>query len=368
MPDRSAAGRSLPAVTSFLKKRRHRAGLPPGTLVSAEDDEARPPAALSVIEYDADRVEERALDGVADALPLRDTAAVSWINIVGVHDVEAVRTLGEHFGLHPLVLEDIASTGQRPKMEEHEDYLFLLLKMLTYDEERRALHDEQVSLIVGRTWVLCFQEAPGDVFDPVRRRIRDGRGRLRTHGASYLAYALVDVIVDHYFIVLEGFGTQAEDLEDQILGQPDSALQTELNALRRNLVLMRRAVWPLREMMTALEKSTSPLLEAEIRPFLRDTYDHVVQVIDLAESLREMLNGLHDLYMSTLSNRMNEIVKVLTIISTLFIPITFIAGLYGMNFAYMPELGYRYAYPTTLALMLAIAVALLFYFRKKGWI
>ncbi len=367
---RSPSARTRETISAYLRQRRRKAGMPPGSVVFVGDEAAAEaaPAALSVIDYDGARVEERPLGSVDEAAALRETPATSWINVVGVQDVETVQALGRRFGLSALVLEDIANTNQRPKLEEHEDYLFIALKMLTYDEASQKLRTEHVSLVAGRAHVLCFQEAPGDVFDPIRQRIRGGKGRIRTAGPAYLAYALVDVIVDHYFTVLEVFSIQAEELEDRILLRPEPSLQGDLNELRSDLVHVRRSVWPARDLVSALERSESPLVDESLRPFLRDTYDHVVQVIDTAESLREMLAGLHDLYMSTLSHRMNEVMQVLTIISTIFIPLTFIAGVYGMNFAYMPELGWRYSYPIAMAAMLLIALGLTYYFRTKDWL
>ncbi len=349
----------------YVKKRQHKAGMAPGTIAFV--GEARTaPVALTLINYGPEHLSERPLENAAEAVGFRATPEVSWINLDGVHDEDVIRQIGTDFGIDALVLEDIVNTGQRPKLEEYDGYLFAVVKMLRIEEGQ--LKSEQVSLVVGPAYVVSFQEEPGDVFDPVRERIRHGRGRIRRLGADYLAYALLDVIVDHYFVVLEHFGEQTERLEEEVTGEATEATQQRINALRRDLVLMRRAVWPVRELLLALDRSDSDLVRSETRPFLRDAYDHAVQVIEVLESLREVLSGLHDLYMSNLSNRMNEVMKVLTIIGTIFIPLTFVAGIYGMNFEYMPELGYRYAYPIALAAMLIIGIVLVFYFRRKGWI
>ena len=353
----------LPKIRQAHKK----IGLPPGELVfvgEAPDE----PARLSLLAYDTDRLDERPLPALDALGPLPDAPAVAWINLDGVHDVQLVQRLGERFGLHPLVLEDIVHTGQRPKAEEYDGFFFATLKMLRVGAEGRELPSEQVSLVVGPNYVLSFQERPGDVFDPVRGRLRAGRGRIRRAGAGYLAYALLDVIVDNYFAVLEHFGEQTETLEEDVLGDPSPEVQHQINHLRRSLISTRRAIWPVRELVATLDRSDSSLIPAETHRFLRDVYDHAVQVIDVLESLRDVLAGLNDLYMSSLSNRMNEVMKVLTIIGTIFIPLTFVAGIYGMNFTYMPELSWHYGYPVALAAMLAIGLALVFFFRRKGWL
>lgn len=359
--------RSRKDAARQLQKRRQKTGLPPGSIVFFGEERSAP-TTFRTITYDSDDLEEQEHPDAVEVLAFKDTPETTWIDVVGVHNERVIQTLGEHFGIHPLLLEDIVSTGQRPKVEEYDDYLFIVLRMMYHDEASDALRSEQVSLVVGERYVLCFQEVPGDVFEPVRQRLRAGRGRIRASGASYLAYALVDVVVDHYFTVLDLFGIRAEEMEDAILINPEPRLQGDLNALRRDLVHLRRAVWPVRDMVSGLERSESPLVDEMVRPFLRDTYDHVVQVIEIAESLREMLSSLHDLYMSNLSHRMNEVMKVLTIIGTIFIPLTFIAGIYGMNFDHMPELHWRYGYPIMMSLMLAIGLALVAYFRRKDWL
>lgn len=355
----------------YVHHRAQKVGQMPGevTFVGNAPEE---PSQLSVIDYDAERLETSAPTSTEDLYPLRDLPTTSWINLDGVHDTERLQEIGKHFGLHPLVLEDIANTGQRPKVEAQEGYLFAVVKMLSYDAEEQALRAEQVSLAAGPGWLISFQERPGDVFDPVRRRLREGRGRIRRLGSDYLAYALLDVIVDHYFLVLEAFGDQTEALEGAIADDPSPRVQHQLNGLRRDLIFMRRAVWPVRELFLTLERDETfadeGLISEEVRPFLRDTYDHAVQVLDILESLRDVLSGLSDLYMSSLSHRMNEVMQVLTIIGTIFIPLTFIAGIYGMNFSYMPELGWHYAYFVALGAMAAIGGLLLLYFQRKGWL
>ena len=364
----------VPYVRSHSKK----VGQAPGEVTFVGQAPDVPPR-LSVIDYTAEEIAAYEPEEVRALYPLRDQSTTTWINLDGLHDPGLIKDIGEHFGLHPLVLEDIANTGQRPKVEafsgagERSDYLFIIIKMLTYNEEEQALSSEQVSLAIGSGWLLSFQERPGDVFDPVRRRLHESRGRIREHGADYLGYALLDVIVDHYFLVLEAFGTRTEEIEEEITeGDPSPQVQGRLNDLRRNLILMRRAVWPTRDLFATLERGgirdELPLFSDELRPFLRDTYGHTVQVMDVLESLRDVVSGLSDLYMSNLSHRMNEVMQVLTIIGTIFIPLTFIAGVYGMNFSYMPELEGQYSYFVVLGGMAVLGLLLLYYFRRKGWL
>lgn len=355
-------------ISKVLPTRRHArtAGLPPGAVVYRGPEQARP-VRLSVMDFDVDTLAEWTTEAVADVAPLRTSPTVSWITVDGLHDTDLLGALGEHFGIDPLVLEDIAHTEQRPKVEAYEDYLFLTLKMIDLDDDA-ALRMEQVSLLLGPHYVISFLETPGDVFGPVRNRIRSARGRIRQQRPDYLAYALVDVIVDHYFVVLEHLSDTGEAIEDQILEEATPDAQEAINTLRRQLIGMRRAVWPVRELLGRLERLESPLVGAGLRPFLRDAYDHAVQAVDLVESLRDVVSSLTDLYMTAISNRMNEIMKVLTIIGTIFIPLTFIAGIYGMNFTHMPELDAPYGYPIVLAVMAAIAGSLLIYFRRRQWI
>jgi magnesium transporter len=271
--------------------------------------------------------------------------------------------------VHPLIQEDIVHTHQRPKLDPQDDYLYLVVKMLYFDEKHGGeLRAEQVSLLVGERNLISFQEDPGDVFDPVRKRIRNGRGFIRSRGPDYLAYAILDVIVDHYFVVLEALSERTEELEDEILGEPRQNIEDEIHDLRRRLTFVRRMTWPMRDLLSQLERLDSSLWADQTQPYVRDTYDHIVQVLDLVEALRDTASGLHDLHMTSLSTRMNEIMKVLTIIGTIFIPLTFIAGIYGMNFENMPELGWTWAYPAVWGLMIALAGALLLYFRRREWI
>ena len=324
--------------------------------------------ALRVFEYSADHCQESDAGAIADVLALRDTPHLAWINVDGLHDTEVLRQLGDHFGLHPLVQEDIVNTHQRPKLEDHEGYLFMVCRMITFDEAAARFSSEQVALVVGPRWLLTFQEQPGDVFDAVRQRIRHGKGRIRSAGPAYLAYALLDAVVDSYFVVIEQAGEQIERLEDRLLQAPDGQILAQIHGLKREMILLRRAVWPLREVVARLERGDSPLLHKGTRVFYRDLYDHTIQVAEAVETYRDILTGLQDLYLSSVSNRMNQVVKVLTIIGTLFIPLTFLAGIYGMNFEHMPELGWKWSYPLFGVLCLGVAGGMLTWFKRRRWL
>lgn len=351
----------------YIARRSHKVGLAPGSLVPVEVSDAEP-VRMHLLEYDTGGVREREVETVDEVLPLRDSPTVTWLNVDGLGDVELVEDLGGRFDLHPLVLEDVLNTGHRPKLEDYDDYLFVVLKMLTFDPDQRRLGDEQVSLVVGKEFVLTFQERHGDVLDPVRERIRAGKGRIRRMGPDYLAYAIMDAIVDHYFVVLEEAGEWIEELETGLVTDPTSETMHEIHRLKRELLLFRKAVWPVREVAGNFLREEHELVDPEVRPFVRDLYDHCVQIIDTGETLRDLASGMLDTYLSSLSNRTNEIMKVLTIMASIFIPLTFVAGVYGMNFEHMPELGWPWAYPAVLALMAVVAGALLVYFWSKDWI
>ncbi len=356
-----------------IKKGRLKPGLPPGALVHVgERKEGR--AKITLIDYDEAGVREKELRNIEESFPFKDLPSVTWINIDGLHETGIIEKIGKHFEVHPLVLEDILTTDQRPKMEDFEKYTFIVLKMIRYDEGKNEITSEQISIILGMNYVISFQELEGDTFDHIRDWIRTGKGRLRRMGSDYLSYALLDSIVDHYFTVLERLGEKIEEMEDVVLGDPTPESLQTIHALKREMTQMRKSVWPLREVVNRLERSESPLIQDSTKPYLRDVYDHTIQVIDTIETYRDLLSGLLDLYLSSISNRMNEVMKVLTIIATIFIPLTFIAGIYGMNFSpsasrwNMPELNWRFGYPAVLFLMLLIGFSMTLYFRRKKWL
>jgi len=348
-------------------RRRKEPGASPGTLVHTGEVKADR-VQIHRMDYDAERLNERELATVDEAFPLDEPGSVTWLNVDGLHDVGVVRTLGEHLGLHPLAMEDVLSTGQRPKLDDYGDVVYIAMRMVQYDPTTDDLIDEQVSLVVGPHVVVSFQERPGDVFEPVRERLRAGKGRLREAGADYLAYALVDAVVDHYFVALEQLSDAIEDVSEEILHSPDPASLERVHDLKRSLVFMRKSIWPLREVASKLVRGEASLFQPDTLVFVRDVYDHAVQVIDTVESLRDIVAGMHDIYLSSLSHRMNEVMKVLTIIATIFIPLTFIAGIYGMNFQYMPELQWRWGYFVALGIMALIAAVMVVLFRRKRWL
>jgi magnesium transporter len=351
----------------FIRKSLKSAGSPPGTLVHVGEkktDETR----LALLHFDADTLLERSLEHVDEALPLLKPGTTTWINIDGIHDISLMENIGKEYGIHPLTLEDILNTTQRPKAEAFDDYFFIVIKMLRYDAEKDLILAEQVSLILGKTVLISFQEDVGDVFAPVRERIRKGKGRIRTGGCDYLAYALIDAIVDNYFVILEKVGQRLEAMEETIDADPDADILDEIHAIRHELIYLRKQVWPLREIVAHLQKEGEPFIGEATGLFLRDVYDHTIQTIDTIESFRDILSGMQDLYLSIISNRMNEVMKVLTIMATIFIPITFIAGVYGMNFSHMPELTWRWGYPAVWLVMLAVVVGMVAFFRRRKWL
>ncbi len=343
-------------------------GLGPGTLIADTD---APPPEITVTGYGPDTVEELTLEQAADVGELLGRWPVLWLNVVGVKDVTAVATIGELFGLHRLALEDVVNLHQRPKLEEYPGSLFIVIRMPEFGDR---FSTEQVSLFLGAGFVITFQEHAGDCFDPVRQRIRSGRGYIRKSGADYLAYAVLDAVIDSYFPVLERYGEHLEDLEDAIAEAPTTETIHRIQQTKRDLLGMRRSIWPQRELLGTLVREELPLVTDATRVFLRDAYDHAVRIMDLVETYRELGSGLTDFYMSSVSNRMNEVMKVLTVIATIFIPLTFVAGIYGMNFNpeaspfNLPELNWFWGYPFALALMAVLAGVLVLFFHRRGWI
>jgi magnesium transporter len=353
-------------MQKLTQKRSKKSGLPPGTLVHIGEKKTEEPK-ITVIDYDELHVEEREVKTVEECFIFKERPTITWINMDGLHQVDVLEKLGKCYGLHPLVLEDILNTDQRPKMEDYGEYLYIVLKMLEPDKSAGFLL-EQISLIVGTNFVLSFQERAGDVFNPIRERIRSGAGRIRKMGADYLAYTILDSIVDNYFIVLEKFGERIEFLEEKLVTQPTSETLQIFHHLKREMIFLRKAVWPLREVINSLERGESSLIQQGTRIFLRDVYDHSIQVMDTIETFRDMVSGMLDIYLSSVSNRLNAVMKVLTIIATIFMPLTFLAGVYGMNFKFMPELEWRWGYPSALLLMFAVGSLMLIYFKKKKWL
>lgn len=351
----------------FKQVSRRKAGLSPGTLVPAEERKVEQ-VRMRLFDYDSKQYVEKEIEKIENAFPLIDKPPVSWLNVDGLHDVQILEKIGAHFDIHPLVLEDILNRGQRPKIENYEKHLFIVIKMLRYNEEEKTIQGEQVSIILGRNYVISFQETVGDIFDVIRERIRNNDSRVRKKGADYLCYRLLDTLVDHYFVILEKLGEAIEDLEDELLQDPSKETVQEIHRLKREMLYLRKSVWPLREVLSALAREDSKLIEKSTEVFLRDVYDHTIQVIDTVENFRDILAGMLDIYLSSVSNRMNEVMKVLTIMATIFIPLTFIAGIYGMNFEFMPELKWHLGYFAIWGVMLLIAISMLIYFKRKNWL
>jgi magnesium transporter len=350
-----------------MKKASKKAGLPPGTLVHVGKE---PTAAVSikVMHYGAERMEEKEVKSSEEIPPYLETSGVTWIDVNGVHDLTIIEAIGKYLNIHPLTMEDIANTNQRPKVENFEDHLFIVAKMIYYDENRDHIEIEQLSLLLGSNYVVSFQEREMDVFNPVRERIRKDKARIRTMGPDYLAYALLDAIVDNYFIVLEKIAEKIELLEYRAIEDPEMKTLEQIHNLKRELVYLRKSVWPLRDAVSALEREETNLISDKTLFFLKDLHDHTIRIIDTTETLRDIIAGIQDLYLSSVSNRMNSIMKVLTIIATLFIPLTFIVGIYGMNFKFMPELEWRWGYPLVWLIMVLVGLAMLLYFKKKRWL
>lgn len=344
-----------------------KAGLPPGALLYTGERVAGG-SRISVLDYDGEFLREKEAVNPEELAHFRSTSSVTWISVNGLQDVGLIEKIGKLFGIHPLVLEDILTTDQRPKMEDHGEYLYMVLRCFATEAGVQELKAEQVSLLVGPSYVISFQESGQDIFRSIRERINSAGGRIRKEGADYLAYSLLDTVVDNYFLVLEELGERIEDLEDALVARPERDALQKIHVLKREMLFFRKALWPLREFVAVLSRGDSPLLKETTVPYIRDVYDHTIHAIETLETYRDIVSGMLDIYLSGVSNRMNKVMKVLTIISTIFMPLTFIAGLYGMNFRYMPELEWRWGYPAVLALMAAVSAGMLTVFRRQKWL
>lgn len=341
-------------------------GLPPGTVVYT-GEKKKEKVKILVMDYDESKFEERWVDNPQDCIKLLRDPTVTWIHVTGVHDIKKIEGMGEAFGLHPLVMEDIANTEQRPKMDDYEDYLFIVCKMIFYDR-KGGIRVEQVSLVIGKHYVMSFHEKEEDVFELIRNRIRNGKGRTRRLKSDWLGYALLDAIVDNYFVTLEKIGEEIEQIEAEVVRKPTTKTIGKIHKLKRDLIFLRKSIWPLREVVSSLQRTESKLVKKNTKIYLKDLHDHTVQVMDMIETYRDVLSGMMDVYLSSISNRMNEIMKVLTVISTIFIPLTFLTSLYGMNFHYMPELSSPLGYPLLWLVLITVALVMVAYFRRKKWI
>jgi magnesium transporter len=354
-------------MADFFKTISTNKGLSPGTVVyigkekTAEVD-------ITVIDYNKEEFQKKEGVKPEQCFPFKDKDSITWININGVHNTGVIEKIGEIFELHPLVMEDIGNTTQRPKVEDFDNYMFVVLKMLYYDNMTKKIEIEQVSLVMGKNFVISFQERAGDVFDSVRERIEKSKGRIRKMGSDYLLYSLIDAVVDGYFFVLEKTGDKIELLEEDIVEQADPKALQNIHKSKKEMISLRRSVWPLREVVNSLSREKTPLISGNVLIYFRDVYDHTIQVIDTVETFRDIISGLHDTYLSSISNKMNEIMKVLTMFASIFIPLTFIAGIYGMNFSFMPELNWRWGYFTVWGVILTVGIFMVLYFKRKKWL
>ncbi|HET6676294.1 MAG TPA: magnesium/cobalt transporter CorA [Nitrospiraceae bacterium] len=350
----------------LVQKRSRKAGLPPGTLVHIGEKKSET-VKITVFDYDDSHFQERQV-AKAEDVPIAPEPCVTWVDVGGVHKIEILESFGKLFGLHSLILEDIANTDQRPKLDDYGSYGYVVLKMVYEGERRGDIMVEQVSLVYGDNFLLSFQENGGDVFQAVKDHLRSGKGRLRHAGSDYLLYALIDSIVDRYFVVLETVGERIEALQDLVVANPQPETLREIHALKRQLLFLRRSVWPLRDVINNLSRAEGRFFEGSTKVFFRDVYDHLVQIVDTVESLREMVSSMLEIYLSSVSYRLNAVMKVLTIITTIFMPLSFIASIYGMNFEHMPELKSSWGYPAVLGIMGVIGTAMLAFFKRKNWL
>jgi len=349
-------------------ERRTSPGAPPGSLVV---DPHAPLPIIRVIAYGSEAVHEELVEDVSRIGSYLGRQPVTWVNVDGLGDAAVIRKLGEIFGIHRLALEDIINSHQRAKVDQYDNHLFVVGRMV---EMADHVETEQLSLFLGKSYVLTFQERVGDAFDPVRERIRKAGGRVRNAGPDYLAYALIDAFIDNYFPVLEKYGERLESIEEDVLSRPEPVLVSRMHEVKRDLLTLRRAIWPLRETVNSLVREPSPFISDETRVYFRDCYDHTIQIIDLLENYRDVASGLMEVYLSSVSNRLNEIMKILTMFTAFFIPLSLIAGIYGMNFNTarspfnMPELNWYLGYPFVLGLMATVALGMVTFFRRKGWL
>jgi len=352
----------------IYRVRKKQPGLPPGTLVHTGMKKIEN-VVIDVTEYSEETLNEKMVEQTEEIFKYRDSNLISWINICGLHDTSVLEKIGNHFNIHSLVLEDILNTEQRPKLDDYESQLYCVLKSIEYDENAGEITSEQVSFVLNKNWLITFQERLPDCFDPIRERLRKSKGRIRKCGADYLMYTLMDLVVDNYFAVLEKIGDSIQDLEDELVTQPKTENLNTIYKLRRELLFLRKSVLPLREVLNTMVRDDFDQISAGTDVFIRDVYDHVIQVMDTVETYREMISGMLDTYLSSVSNRMNEVMKVLTIIATIFIPLTFIAGVFGMNFDHFPELHWKWFYPLGFwSTIIVLGFLMYLFFKRKKWI
>lgn len=349
-----------------MKKLSRKTGMQPGSLVYTGKKKTEK-VKINLIQYNGETFNEKLISDIHQCFPLNEFYGVTWIDIKALNDLTIIENTGKLFDIHPLILEDILNTNQRPKIEFSEKNIFIVLKMLSYNEKEEHIDVEQFSIILGKNYVITFQENNDDIFDNLRETIRKTKGHIRTMGADYLAYAFLDTIVDYYYVLLERIGQSIENYEERLLNEPRSEMLREIYILKRENLVLRKSVWPLREVIAKIERVESPFLSKSTQPFIRDLQDHTTIVIETVESYMEMISNLVELYLSIGNNRLNEVMKILTVISTIFIPLTFIVGVYGMNFKYMPEINWKWGYFAVLSIMVLIGAGMFIYFKRKKW-
>ena len=349
-------------------KRGSQIGLAPGSLVHVGEKKVEE-VVIRVLAYNSEKLVDKKLEKIEECLEFKNHPDLNfWINVDGLDRIDIIEKLGGYFNIHPLTLEDVLNTRQRPKTEDYDSYIYSILKIILLDPKKEELTIDQVSIIFGSNYILSFQERGGDVFDTVRERFENPASRLRKNGVDYLAYNLIDAVVDNYFLIMERFGDDIEYLEEGLVTQPRPETLRIIQRYKRNMIILRKSVWPLRELINGLQRVESDLIKETTRIYLRDVYDHTIQVIDTVEDFRDILSSMVDVYLSSLSYKMNEVMKVLTVIATIFIPLTFIVGIYGMNFKFMPELEWHWGYPAVMLVMTFLAVSMFIYFKKRNWV
>lgn len=353
-------------MSKWLKTRVKKIGLPPGSLVPPYEIESQ--AHLTLFDFNAESFVEKDHATIEECIDCIDSPTMTWINIRGINNSKLLETIGHRFGLHSLILEDILNPGQRAKLDDYKTSLFIVMRVFFYDDITHKIEDEQISLVLGSNYVLSFLEGERDIFEPIRSRLRFPKSRMRNSGADYLCYALIDCIVDHYFLILEKIEAVVDTIDQEVFTRPTQQTLQKIQHLKREVLSLRKGVWPVREVISQMRRMESPLITETTKLYLHDVYDHTIQAVDTIESFRDIVSGMLEVYLSNISNRMNEIMKVLTIVSTTFVPLTFIASIYGMNFDHIPELHYQYGYLVVLCIMLGVFLCMLGYFRRKKWI
>ena len=353
-------------MNSSYTQRSSKSGMPAGSLIHIGEKKVKK-VRIKLIDYGAKEYIEQDIENIEQCFPYKDDYTITWINIDGIHEPDILKKLGDCFGFHPLILEDILNTGQRPKIEDFNDYIYFVLKMIDYNFKTNTISLEQVSIIIGKNYVISFQEKPLEIYESIRKRIKNDKSKIRNAGSDYLAYLIIDSIIDNYFSVLEQIGEKIEHVENKLISSPTQKTLKTIYDLKRNMLYMRKSTWPLREVISRLERGEIALINDSTRIYIRDIYDHIIQVIDTIETFRDMLSGMIDIYLSSMTHRLNEVMKILTIISTIFIPITFIASIYGMNFRFMPEISWKWGYLVVWAIILFIIIYMIIYFKRKKW-